>query len=349
PQKPGASVSYLAGIREALAGTSCAVLDHAGPVPADDGALEAYIREAAEKAEQADAAVVVLGGSSSRFRDMVFEDNGAVRNAGDSGLTRNLTDCGEGVDVSDITLPLWQRRLLSAVREAIPEKPLIVILNAGRPYASESYAPLADGLLCAFYAGPAAGSAVAEILFGDVNPSGRLSVSIPRTTGEIPAAYNRRASYDIRYADASGRPDYPFGFGLSYTEFALTDIRVTVGEESVAPGDPRNPTSLPENVREEGIALTVRVENRGQTAGDAVPMLFVRRRSGSVIPRFAELKDFTRLTLEPGASADVTLHLTPETLAVLGADMKRRIEPGAVDLMLREGEGIRWRGTVAIR
>ena len=91
------------------------------------------------------------------------------------------------------------------------------------------------------------------------------------------------------------------------------------------------------------------MENRGQTAGDAVPMLFVRRRSGSVIPRFAELKDFTRLTLAPGASADVTLHLTPEALAVLGADMKRRIEPGAVDLMLCEGEGIRWRGTVAIR
>ncbi|MCR5681988.1 MAG: glycoside hydrolase family 3 C-terminal domain-containing protein [Clostridiales bacterium] len=349
PQKPGASVSYLAGIRKALAGTSCKILDHAGPVPADEEALAEYIREAAEKAARVDAAVVVLGGSSSRFHDMVFEDNGAVRHTGDSGHTRNLTDCGEGVDVSDLALPLWQRRLLSAIREAIPEKPLIMILNAGRPYASDSYAPLADGLLCAFYAGPAAGIAVAEILFGDVNPSGRLSVSIPRTTGEIPAAYNRRASYDIRYADASGRPDYPFGFGLSYTEFALEDVRVTVGDESITPGDPRNPVSLPEIVRAEGITLSFRVENRGQTAGDAVPMLFVRRYRGSVIPRLCELKDFARIPLAPGASALVTLRLPPDALEVLGADSRRRIEPGALDLLLYEGEGMRWRGTAAIR
>lgn len=279
---------------------------------------------------------------------MVFEDNGAVRTAVDGGLTRNLTDCGEGVDVSDVTLPVWQRKLLSAVREAIPEKPLIVILNAGRPYASDSCAPLADGLLCAFYAGPAAGTAAAEILFGDVCPSGRLSVSIPRTSGEIPAAYNRRASYDVRYADASGKSEFPFGFGLSYTDFAVCGVRAAVGDEPVAPGDPRRPAALPETVRREGLVLSFRAENPGRTAGDAVPMLFVRRHGGSLIPRIRELKDFTRVTLAPGASADVLLRLTPDALAVLGRDGGRRIEPGVLDLLLWEGDRIRWQGTFRI-
>ena len=348
PQKPGGAVSYLAGIRQILADSGCAVLDHVGPIPKDEAALDEYIRGAAQKAARAEAAVVVLGGSSSRFHGMTFEDNGAARQTEDRDRTRNLTDCGEGVDVSDIALPAWQRRLLAAVREAIPDKPLIVVLNAGRPYASDSYAPLADGLLAAFYAGPAAGLAAAEILFGETNPSGRLSVSIPRTTGEIPAAYNRRASYDIRYSDTPGGPDYSFGFGLSYTDFALDGVQVAVGEETVVPGDPRSPAPLPADVREKGIDLMFRVKNTGGAAGDAVPMLFLHRRSGSVIPRLAELGDFTRVSLVPGGSADVTLRLTPDTLAVLGRDCVRRIEPGAIDLLLCEGGRMCWRGSVRI-
>ena len=302
PQKPGMAVSYLAGIRQVLAGTGCRILDHAGPIPADEARLDGYIREAADKAARAEATVLVLGGSSSRFHGMTFEENGAARQTEDGRLTRNLTDCGEGVDVSDISLPAWQRRLLSAVREAIPEKPLIVILNAGRPYASDSYAPLSDGLLAAFYAGPAAGQAVAEILFGETNPSGRLSVSIPRTTGEIPAAYNRRASYEVRYSDTPGGPDYPFGYGLSYTTFVIDDVRV--GEGSV----------------------TFRVTNTGERAGCAVPMLFTHRRSGSVVPRLSELADFARVKLNAGDSAEVTLRI--------GADQSEN-----VGVTLREGNG----------
>ncbi len=348
PQKPGASVSYLAGIRAVLADTDCRILAHTDPIPADDGELDGYIRRAAETAAEADAAVVVLGGSSSRFHGMTFEDNGAAHHAEGSERHRNLTDCGEGVDVSDISLPDWQRRLLASVREAIPDKPLIVILNAGRPYASDSIAPMADGILCAFYGGPAAGLAAAEILFGETNPSGRLSVSFPRSTGEIPAAYNRRASYDVRYSDASGIPDYPFGFGLSYTEFSLDGVRVTVGGETIIPGTPREPALLPDSVREEGITLAFRMENRGHAAGSAVPMLFVRRHSGSVIPRLRELKDFTRVLLEPDESEDVTLRLTPERLACLSRDCRCRIEPGVLELMLWEGDAMRWHGSVRI-
>ncbi len=356
PQLPGASVSYLDGIRKVLGNSSCAVLPFCGPVPACEDDLRAYIAEAAETASQASATVLTLGGSSSRFRDMVFDDNGAVHHTENGGSTRNLTDCGEGVDVSDIALPHWQRELLAAVRKASAGKPLIVLLNAGRPYASSSYAHDCDAVLCAFYPGPEAGRAAGEILFGKTCPGGRLSVSIPRTTGEIPAAYNRRASYDIRYSDCDGPgPDFPFGFGLSYAAFDFTDPVLTCGGEVIPcpaalPRGNREPLPAvkPDNSDNGDIALTFTVTNTAEIPGDAVPMLFVRRQSGATIPRLMELKDFKRIPLAPGESKSVVLTLTREVLTSLGPDMKPVLVPGAVEILLREGDRIRWRGAVRV-
>ena len=356
PQLPGASVSYLAGIRKAAGDGPCAVLPFCGPVPSGEEAPAAYIAEAAETASRADAVVLTLGGSSSRFRDMVFDDNGAVHHTENGGTTRNLTDCGEGVDVSDITLPLWQRELLSAVRKASAGKPLIVLLNAGRPYASSAYANDCDALLCAFYPGPEAGTAAGEILFGKTCPSGRLSVSIPRATGEIPAAYNRRASYDIRYSDCGGPgPGYPFGFGLSYAAFDFADPVLTCAGETIpcpsadaAQRGKREP--LPAVKPGDGdIKLTFTVTNTATIPGDAVPMLFIRRHSGATVPRLLELKDFARIPLAPGESKPVTLTLTRDDLTSLSPDMKAVLFPGAVEIILREGDRIRWRGAVRVQ
>lgn len=361
PQKPGASVSYLEGIRRA-ASPDCAILSYCGPVPADDGELDGYVRGAAETASQAEAVLLVLGGSSSRFHGMTFDDNGAARETGDGGQHRNLTDCGEGVDVSDISLPGWQRDLLDAVRQASEGKPLVVLLNAGRPYASATYAPFCDAVLCAFYAGPEAGTAVGEILFGKTTPGGRLSVSIPRTSGEIPAAYNRRASYDIRYSDRPGRgPDYPFGYGLTYASFAFDGFSLAAEHDGksvpiAAPSpDPRRrtpdnppPTVSLSDVSDGKLVLAFRVSNGSGRPGDAVPMLFVSRRCGAIVPRLRELKDFARIRLDPGAEAEVSLCLTRESLLSLTPELCEEIVPGEIDLILWEGDRIRWSGRVRI-
>ena len=369
PQLPGASVSYLEGIRRALnkAGSACEVLPFCAPVPSEEEGFAAYLNGAADTASRAQAVILTLGGSSSRFHDMVFDDNGAVRHTGDGGAHRNLTDCGEGVDVSDISLPLWQKELLWVVREASAGRPLIVLLNAGRPYASESYAPMADAVLCAFYAGPEAGTAAGEILFGDVCPGGRLSVSIPRTSGEIPAAYNRRASYDIRYSDrpaGSGTgPAYPFGFGLSYTEFAAEGAVLIHGEDTV-PMNPPAPTPTPERDQrrtdpplllldgeEDALSVRFTVKNAGPCDGDAVPMLFIRKRNGNTVPRLAELADFRRLRLMTDGSAEVGLTVPARALYSLTRDMKRELCPDGnpvdVTLILKEGAAV-W-GTARIR
>ena len=357
PQLPGASVSYLEGIRRASAkaGGTCEILPWCGPVPSDEEGLAEYIAGAADTASRAEAVVVTLGGSSSRFHGMVFDDNGAVHHTEDAGHTRNLTDCGEGVDVSDIALPGWQRELLSAVRGASEGKPLIVLLNAGRLYASSSYAPFCDAALCAFYAGPEAGTAAGEILFGLTNPSGRLSVSIPRTTGEIPSAYNRRASYDVRYSDCAGPgPDYPFGYGLSYAQFDFADPVLTCAGQAVPvpdsdaarPGRREPLTSV--NPDDGTIGLTFTVKNTSSVPGSAVPMLFIRRHSGATIPRLRELKDFQRIFLEPGESKSVTLSLTRDALLSLTPDLREVLVPGPVDLLLWEGDRLRSRATVMV-
>ncbi len=368
PQRPGASVSYLEGIRNALKGTACDVRAFCSPVPADAEERAAWIRDAAALAGNCAATVLVLGGSSSRFRNMVFEDNGAVRGAEETGKTLNLTDCGEGVDTADISLPLWQRELLAAVRGSVSGgRPLAVLLNAGRPYASDSYAPFCDAALCAFYGGPQAGTAAAEILFGDVNPGGRLSVSIPRVTGAVPAAYNLRASYDRRYTDLNGPAcAYGFGYGLSYTEFALDGFELSSGDTVLPAPDfssvprgicgpqdgrpPEIPVLSAEKAAGDGLCLRFRIANAGDRSGDAVPMLFIRRQSGSVIPRLRELKDFVRVRLGAGQSETAVLRLTPEALAVLPRDMSggTRIEPGTTELILWEGDLVRWHSAVRI-
>jgi beta-glucosidase len=358
PQLPGASVSYLEGIRRTLkkAGSACEVLPFCAPVPADEDGFADWLAGAADTASLADAVILTLGGSSSRFHDMVFDDNGAVRHTGSGGEHLNLTDCGEGVDVSDISLPQWQRDLLDVVRNASEGHPLIVLLNAGRPYASETYAPIADAVLCAFYAGPEAGCAAGEILFGDVCPSGRLSVSIPRTSGEIPAAYNRRASYDIRYSDRpQAGPAYPFGFGLSYTQFEAEDASFVHGGESFPMVRDRSARPEPRAfaIDGEGDEFRVRftVKNSGPCGGDAVPMLFIRKHNGSSVPRLAELADFRRIRLSSGESASVELTLPARALYSLTRDMREALAPDLspcdVTLILKEGADV-W-GTARIR
>ena len=318
PIRPGSGVTVLEGIRKA-----------AGPGVRVETAPGCG-KEAVAAAARGDAVVLVLGGSSSRFEGAEFAANGAAAHA-----ERLPMDCGEGVDSSALALSAEQTRLARAVFAL--GKPVATIVVAGRPYAIPEIAEKTDALLYAFYPGPMGGRALAEILFGDVCPSGRLPVSIPRSAGQLPVYYNYKASYDaMSYCDEAHAPLFPFGFGLSTTDFSFSGFQPS---ESSVPM---------EKLDAEGFRLSFRVQNAGGRGGFAVPMLFVRDLHASVVPRVRALKAFRRIFLRAGEKAAVEFRLRREDFAIWDADMRFRVEPGEFRLELRESGRALWEGTFSV-
>ncbi|MCA9261383.1 MAG: glycoside hydrolase family 3 C-terminal domain-containing protein, partial [Planctomycetales bacterium] len=208
PQQPDETTTILAGIRRLL-GPSVEVdyalgCSHRG----DDGS---GIADAVAMADRADAVVVAVGGSSNRYVGTKYLATGAADVA--SG-TREM-DCGEGVDLASLELGGRQRELVQALQAT--GRPLAVVLIQGRPHAIPWIAEHCPAILCAWYPGQQGGLAVAETLFGDANPSGRLAISIPRTVSQLPAYYNHKRRGEATYYDMPGSAQFPFGFGLSYT------------------------------------------------------------------------------------------------------------------------------------
>ncbi|MCQ2432032.1 MAG: glycoside hydrolase family 3 C-terminal domain-containing protein [Clostridia bacterium] len=331
PQRKGASVSILEGIWRA-AGTEVDSLT--APIPKDPEVQAEYIASAHRMAMEHETVVLVLGGSSSRFADMTFEDNGAVGKRHDNGEYVNMTDCGEGVDVADLNLPPWQIALLEAVSSAGCR--VITIMLGGRPFAMNTIAAHSNALCQAFYPGPMGGQAVAEILFGDVCPSGRLPVSLPNTAGQIPAYYNYRSSYTARYSDCPDAPVYSFGYGLSYTSFAVDDVCL---EKNTVTAD---------EMKKNGVSLSFKVRNEGRMEGTATVQLYVHDQAASVIPRVRMLKGFVRVPLIPGEEKTCTIHLRAEDLLVWNVEMEHVLEAGKFDLYLYEGECDRWSGELEL-
>ena len=174
--------------------------------------------EAVKLAEQSDITILVLGGSSSRFGEVSFDANGAA--ISEHGVSM---DCGEGVDTSELSLPIEQRELAEKIF-ATGSKVITVIIG-GRAYALDTIAEKSDAVLYAFYPGMQGGKAIAEILFGDVNPSGRLPVSLPRCSGQLPVYYNYKNSYrSMHYYNIPDGAAYTFGYGKCYTEFEYADV-----------------------------------------------------------------------------------------------------------------------------
>lgn len=319
-QRDGAVITILEGIRGEA---DFDVYSMTEPFPCEANDQEEYIRKAVEQAERADCAVVVLGGSSSRFYDMVFASNGAVESMGSGNKYMNLTDCGEGVDVSDVSLPEWQIGLLRAVKNT--GKPVVTVILAGRPYALTSAAELSDGMLITFYPGPAGGKAVGEILTGKVNPSGRLSASIPRSAGQIPVYYNRHISMNEDYADLKGGALYSFGYGLGYSEFSVEFCCDREDAKTIA------------DIEENGYEITFTIKNDGEYTAIATPMLFIRHIGASVVPRVKELKSFTRVHLQADEERTVSLRLCADDFKVWNRSMNHAVESGRVELMICEG------------
>ncbi|PTM87141.1 glycoside hydrolase family 3 N-terminal domain-containing protein [Streptomyces sp. VMFN-G11Ma] len=310
PQRPGSGITVLQGIRAAArSGTEVVYARGCELVGDDVSGVPAAIALAAE----ADVAVLVLGGSSARSGDTVFDANGAAVTG--SGTPSDMT-CGEGVDLADLALPGGQLALLDAV--SATGTPVVVVLIQGRPHALPDFTGTASAVLSAWYLGPRGGRAVADVLFGNCEPRGRLSVSVPRSAAQLPVYYNGKDHRYRGYVDQSALPRHAFGHGLSYT--------------SVEYGLPRLSTR---RVTADAPDLTCRVtvRNTGSRQAHETVQLYVRRLSGGTSwPRVRELRGFVRLDIAPGAEAEAVLTIDRSTLASIDRDLCLTVEPGEVEV-----------------
>ena len=209
-----------------------------------------------------------------------------------------------------------QDELVDAI--AATGKPIVALLFSGRPASVGNLAAKARAILELWYLGQESGRAIADVLFGDANPGGKLPITIPRSVGHLPAFYNHKPSARRGYLFESSAPLFPFGYGLSYTTFAFSNVRLD-----------RDTIRVGESAR-----ISVDVTNTGARAGDEVVQLYVRDLVSSATRPVKELKGFRRVSLAPGETASVTLEVTPDALAFHGIDMVDRVEPGDFRLMV---------------
>jgi beta-glucosidase len=228
---------------------------------------------------------------------------------------------GEANSRAYLDLPGAQRELVDAVRAAAGDRPLAVVLMNGRPLALQWMHDGVPAILEAWYGGVEMGNAVADVLFGDVNPGGKLPVTFPRTVGQVPIYYSHRQTgrpayalneYTSKYEDAPWTPLYAFGHGLSYTTFRYGPLRLSAHRV-----DPFRP-----------LIASVDVTNTGPRAGDEVVQLYLQDRVASVTRPVRELRGFQRIHLAPGDTRTVTFRLTTDDMAFWGPGMRRIAEPG---------------------
>ena len=203
-------------------------------------------------------------------------------------------------------------------------KPVVVYLMNGRPLAIPHIVEHAGAVLECWYAGQETGDAAADILFGRVNPSGKLTITIPREVGQLPIYYDQKpSSRGFAYVDAESRPLFPFGYGLSYTTFSYGEPRLSVTEMKT------NGTA--------GVSATV--TNTGKVAGDEIVQLYIHQKTASVTQPVRALKGFESIHLAPGESKDVHFTITPELLAIYDLELQRVVEPGEFEIIIAPSSG----------
>jgi beta-glucosidase len=273
--------------------------------------------EAVEAARKSDVAILVVGGSSARD----FGENTHDNVTGAAVVTDSLSeisdmDSGEGFDRASLELSGVQLDLVKEIKKT--GVPVIVVLINGRPLILNWVDESVDGLLEAWYPGQEGGNAIADVLFGDYNPAGRLPISFPRSEGQLPVYYNQKRYERKRYVEMEATPLFSFGFGLSYTDFRYENLNV-------------EPAAIKPD---ESAVVSVDITNTGAVKGDEVVQLYLRDEYSSIARRSIELKGFERISLEPGERRSVEFVITPEKLQFLDAHMEPTVEPGLFKIML---------------
>ncbi|NPV47526.1 MAG: glycosyl hydrolase [Armatimonadetes bacterium] len=301
-------VTPLEGIRAAV-GKRVEVV-HARGCPLWERSTDGFA-EAVAAAESSDVAIVVIGGAS-----MALAGTGW-------GTSSEIATCGEGFDRTELTPPGVQEDLVRAIHAT--GTPTVVVMVHGRPYSIAWMAEHIPAILDAWYPGEEGGHALADVLFGRVNPSGKLPITVPRSVGHVPAFYSHKPSARGFYKrpgspDCPGRdyvfappdPLYEFGFGLSYTTFAYSDLRVT--PDSILPAG--------------HVEVCVSVQNTGERPGKEVVQLYVDDVVSSVTTPVKVLRGFQKVALGPGESTEVRFTLGPRDLRIRTAEGQWLVEPG---------------------
>lgn len=240
-------------------------------------------------------------------------------------IGENYQQSGEAASRTDINIPSVQMELLEELQKL--NKPIILVVMAGRPLTLTDVHDKVAAILYTWHLGTMAGQAIAQTLFGDNNPSGKLTMTFPRSTGQIPVFYNMKNTgrpfneknkYTSKYIDAPNSPLYPFGYGLSYTSFSYDDFRLNT---SVMSGD-------------QSIEAKVTVKNIGDVAGEEIVQWYIQDIVGSVTRPVKELKGFEKIALVPGASREVTFTIDQNDLIFYARDKTWKSEPGDFKLFV---------------
>ena len=299
-------------------------------------------KEVQKLIDWADVVIMAIGGSSSRFGGALFDNNGAAvvqgtqKDSKDSDLVRKnreawAMDCGEGMDSSTLSLPGDQLDWFLFVRES--NKPLISIVVAGRPYAISEIASKTDALLYSFYPGPYGGLALAQLLYGQESPSGRLPISIPAHVGQLPVYYNPKRSYEaMKYWDEEDHALYEFGEGFGYGQLSYENM--TLQKET----DHDSFT----------YKVTFSVSNKSDADDFAVPQLYVRDIAASTVRRVRELKGFIKTSLKAGQTKQISIVLDKAAFTIWNLNMKQVVEPGEFEILLMDQGKIWDRQTITL-
>jgi len=295
----GANIDYDAKLEDIYAA-------HGKKTDRDNRSKEALLKEAVDIANKADVIILAIGESAEMS--------------------------GESSSRTEITIPQSQVDLLNELKKT--GKPIAMVLFTGRPLALTNVKDTPDAILNAWFPGSEAGSAIADVLFGKVNPSGKLPMTFPRSLGQVPIYYNAKNTgrpldqklvdkceyqrFRSNYMDECNTPLYPFGYGLSYTKFNYSDI-------TVSNANPKGNQS---------IQASVTVTNSGNYDGAEVVQLYIRDMVGSITRPVKELKGFQKVMLKKGESRKVTFEITPENLKFYNGDLKYDWEPGEFDIMI---------------
>jgi beta-glucosidase len=227
-------------------------------------------------------------------------------------------------------------------------KPLVVVYIEGRPLLKNWAAVNADALLTAYYPGGQGGAAIADVLYGDYNPAGRLPVSVPADVGQLPVYYNKRAPRTHDYVEMAAAPLYPFGYGLSYTTFDYANLRIEA-ESAQTQSQATGQTKVASPWQTPLYRVSVDVTNTGNRDGEEVVQLYLHDDLASVVQPLRQLKAFERVAIPKGAKRTVTFCLTQDDFALIDRKLQRVVEPGTFTIMVgRSSADICLTGKIAI-
>lgn len=295
-QRPEDVVSVIDGMKTKISPRTTILYEKGCEIEGDSAFR---VEQAVKIARQADIVIAVLGESQRQS--------------------------GEAASRTNLDLPGRQKELLQALHKT--GKPIVLVVMNGRPLTLQWEAEHIPAIVEAWHLGVEAGNAVADVLFGDYNPSGKLPVTFPRSVGQIPIYYNHKSTgrplvehdkYTSRYLDSPNTPLFPFGYGLSYTTFAYRNVNVS-------------PKTISGN---QSIVVTVEVENTGKRSGEEVVQLYLRDDVATVTRPVKELKRFKKISLNAGEKKSVEFNLTPDDLSFYNLEMKKVVEPGTFTLFV---------------